>query len=256
MRQQDRHLVVRQRVLARIQQLVPDLLLRRREEGGGDELVSAVEFRAARRADRAHEHGEKLQCARHLPPAEVARSRVAPDVRGEGAARPADLVRHRDQLVSRDATLLFGCAYCVFVQERPELFDEEREGRLLIRAHLAEIVAPVHPVFHELLVHVPLVNDDLGHRQQHHGLGARVRAQPIVRDRGGVGETHIDRAEFRALLLGVDDALRVRIEVVPGFEVGGQQQDELRVLVVGARTVGAGPERVPHACARRADIRV
>ena len=56
--------------------------------------------------------------------------------------------------------------------------------------------------------------------------------------------------------LRLDDPLRVRIEVVPGLEVRREQQDRLRVGVIGRRPVGAAPEEVPEPRRRGADVRV
>ena len=56
--------------------------------------------------------------------------------------------------------------------------------------------------------------------------------------------------------LRLHDALRVRVEVVAGLEVRRQEQDRPRVRVVGRRPVGAGPQEVPQARRRGADVRV
>ena len=53
-----------------------------------------------------------------------------------------------------------------------------------------------------------------------------------------------------------DDALGVRIEVVARFEVGGDEQDEVGVGMVGAGPVVGLPDGVAEAGARRADVGV
>src|SRR6185295_16519757 len=52
------------------------------------------------------------------------------------------------------------------------------------------------------------------------------------------------------------DALGVRIEVVAGLQVRGDQQDDLGAGVVGAGPVDAAPELVAGARARGADVGV
>src|SRR5699024_2657809 len=52
------------------------------------------------------------------------------------------------------------------------------------------------------------------------------------------------------------DALRVRVEVVPGLQVAGQQQDDLRIGVIRAGAVVTTPQRHAEACTRGADVGV
>ena len=81
--EQDRHLVVGERVLLGPAHLVPG---RDRLAALGrvrHELVPAVAGRAALGGDRAGEHVEEEQAARHLPAAEVAGAGGAPVVAGE-----------------------------------------------------------------------------------------------------------------------------------------------------------------------------
>ena len=94
------------------------------------------------------------------------------------------------------------------------------------------------------------------HRQQRGALGARPGRQPVVGPRGGVGQPRVEHGELRALALRLDEPLGVRVEVVPGLEVRGAQQHELRVRVVGRRAVGARPEAVARAAAGGAHVGV
>ncbi len=74
--------------------------------------------------------------------------------------------------------------------------------------------------------------------------------------RGGVRQAQVEHGQLGAVLLGLHDPLGVRVEVVAGLQVRGQQHDRLRVRVVRRRPVVAHPVRVARATARRADVGV
>src|SRR5439155_5535575 len=105
MREQERHLVVAERPLLREEQLVPLLLAGRLLPEDGLVLVPAVRRGASRRADAGGEDREELERAGHLPAAEVAAGRAAPDVRCEGSASRPDESRHLHDLLARHAAL-------------------------------------------------------------------------------------------------------------------------------------------------------
>src|ERR1700694_4916055 len=100
MRKQEAHLVMRERVLARPQRFVPDLLRRGLRERGGDELVPHVGRHAAFGAYASGESVQKVESACYLPSAEIARSRATPDVRSESRTCASDLARNLDYLFS------------------------------------------------------------------------------------------------------------------------------------------------------------
>ena len=78
------------------------------------------------------------------------------------------------------------------------------------------------------------------HREQQHRFGARVGRHPPVRVRDGVGQPNVHHGDLGAGRLAVDDPLGVGIEVVACLQVGGEEEDELRVRVVGRGPVRAG----------------
>src|SRR5438105_3900227 len=94
MGQEKTHLEERERKLSRIGYLVPLVRRRRHKRRRGNDLVERRRRRPARRRDRADEHRQQFERARHLPSAEIARRGVAPDMRGESMARATYLARH------------------------------------------------------------------------------------------------------------------------------------------------------------------
>src|SRR6266404_5906345 len=74
--------------------------------------------------------------------------------------------------------------------------------------------------------------------------------------RRGVGKTRVKDDELGATRLAVDDALRVRIEVMAGFEVCADQQDDSCVRVIGAGPIQTHPQLITFAGARRANVGV
>ena len=56
--------------------------------------------------------------------------------------------------------------------------------------------------------------------------------------------------------MGFDDALRVRVEVVPGFKVCRDQEDDLGVCVVSRGAVVSHPALIADASVRRTDVGV
>src|SRR4029078_5023406 len=116
--------------------------------------------------------------------------------------------------------------------------------------------APVDPGPHERAVVELLVEEHVDHRQQQRALGSGVRRQPLVGLRRRVREARIDHDHGRAVGLALDDPLRMRVEVVAGLEMRREQQDRLRVGVVGRRPIVAAPEKVAQPRPRGADVGV
>ena len=107
MRQEKTHFEKGEWVFLGHQQLVPHFLRRRLERRIRDELVIPIRRRPAWRRDRADEHVQKLQAARDLPPAQVARRRAAPDVRRKRRTRAPNLACDLDNRLRRNARFLF-----------------------------------------------------------------------------------------------------------------------------------------------------
>src|SRR2546426_8818720 len=256
MREQERHLEERQRILPRHQRLAPPLAGRRHQGRRGDRLVPRARRRPPRRGHGAHQHHEQLERARHLPAAEIARRGVAPDVGGQRSARGPDRARDLDDRGRRHPALLRRELRRVRRVQLLERRVERVEGHRQVGPLLAQVLLPVRPLLDERAVVAALGDQDARHRQQDRGFGARPRREPVVGHRGGVGQARVDDGDFRAAHLGLDDPLRVRVEVVTALEVRGEQQDEARVGVIRRGPVHAVPERVAGARARRADVGV
>ncbi len=119
---------------------------------------------------------------------------------------------------------------------------------------LGQVLLPVPPAAHELAVVALLLDDEVGDREMHRRLGARLRRQPVIGVRGAVRQAGVDDDQLGAVLLALEDALGVGVEVVPGLEMRGDEVDHLGARVVGARAVDAAPELVAGARRRRADV--
>src|SRR5258706_8360927 len=74
--------------------------------------------------------------------------------------------------------------------------------------------------------------------------------------RRGVGKTRVKDDELGAARLAVDDALRVRIEVMAGFEMCADQQDDFCVRMIRAGPIQTHPQLITFARARRANVGV
>src|SRR5258706_10379207 len=74
--------------------------------------------------------------------------------------------------------------------------------------------------------------------------------------RRGVGKTRVKDDQLGATRLAVNDALRVRIEVMAGFEMRANQQNDFRIRMIGAGTIEPHPQLIAFAGARRANVGV
>src|SRR5260370_41798958 len=74
--------------------------------------------------------------------------------------------------------------------------------------------------------------------------------------RRGVGKTCVKDDQLRSAGLAVDDALRVRIEVMAGFEMRANQQNDFCVRVIRTGTVETHPQLITFARTRRANVGV
>ena len=248
--EQDRHLVVGEGVLDRPVELVP--LLDRLAALGGSrgELVPAVSAGAAGGADRAGQHVDEEQTPGHLPPTEVAGSGRAPVVRGELRRMTSDDLGDLAEGVTGDpADVLgpFGGVLGVLVEQR---LLEALELAGQVGASLLEVGLPVDPATHEVALPGAVGDEETRDRQHHERLGARPRREPVVGLGPGVGEPRVDADDRRAPRLALHDPLRVGVEVVAGFEVGGDQEDDLGVREVRGRAVEAHPGLVADAGVR------
>ncbi len=255
-RQQEGELVHGERVLDRPCELVPRLRMRRGVERPGDELVPGVGVRAALGRDGAEQRVEQEERARHLPAAEVSRRRRAPRVGREPRACGGDHVRDLAQGFRRDPRLALGQLERVSGVELPERGLEALEARLDIGLLADQVLLPVPPAPYELAVVGAAADEVARDREQDRGLRSGPRRDPPVRVRRRVREPRVEHDQLGAPGLAVDDALGVGVEVVPRLEVSRDEQDHVRVRVVGARAVEPHPVVVAGPAGARADVRV
>ena len=256
MGQEEAHLEERERVLARHQELGPHLARRRHHRRRGHRLVPRAGRGAARSRHRAGEHHQELERPRHLPAVQVAGSGVAPHVGGQRRPGARDLARHRLDARRGHAALALGELRRVGRIDLAERALEALELHRLARPLLAKVLLPVDPAPDELAIPRAVAEHHVRHREQHRRLGPGPRGEPVVGHRRGVGQSRVDDAHLGAGHLALDDALGVRVEVVAGLEVRGQQQHEARAAVVGRGPIGAVPERVAGAGGGRAHVGV
>ena len=186
MRKQEAHLVMRKRVLARPQRFVPDLLRRGFRERGGDELVPHVGRDSAFGADASGERIQKVEGARYLPAPEIARSRAAPDVRGESRTRASDLACDLDDLFSFNAALVRGVLGRELRIDFFESVDERFERAGKRGPFFSHELFPVHPAANKLSIEGILLDNHRSHREQQRGFSAGPGRQPVVGCRCGV----------------------------------------------------------------------
>ena len=255
-RKQDRHLVVAEGELLGPFQVVPAVQLGRTDRSLGRELVPAVAARTANGRDRAGHHGDEEQAACDLPAAHVAGASGTPVVRRELGRVVTDDRRNLADLVRGDAGDLFGRLGRVL---GVVLLHRNLE-RVPFLGHVRELASqegfPVHPALDEVLVPRAVFEHAVDDRQQQERLGAGPGRQPVISLGAGVRQTRVADDDRGALVLGFEDALRVRVEVVPRFQVGADEEDDLGVGVVRRRTVVAHPGLVANASVRRADVGV
>ena len=198
-RQQERHLVHRERVLLRPGELVPLVRVRRRVDRLRDELVPGVRERPAGDADRADERVQQEERARDLPAARGCRRRRCARCGCEGACprRPRHLATSSMTAAatpdSRSAK-----AKRVLGVELLEGTLEGLERRRLARALRLQELLPVPPAPHELAVVEVVLDQVVRDREQDRGLAARPRREPVVGVGGGVRQPHVEDDELRA----------------------------------------------------------
>ncbi len=200
MRQQERQLVHRERVLDGPVEVVPLRRVARQLDRLGDELGPGVEVGAAGRAHRAEERVDQEQRARHLPAALVAGRGAAP---GMGRERGAGARDHLGDLAQRrgiDARLLGGALEGEVGVERRELALERLEGLRQLRPLGGEPLLPVPPATHEVAVVAAGGDQVVRDRQVDRRLRARLRRQPPVGVRRGVRQARVEHDDLGAAL--------------------------------------------------------
>ena len=214
-RQQDRHLVVSERELLGPLEVVPLVGVRRTDRVVRLELVHAVAGGTALGGDRTGEHVQEEETAGDLPTAHVAGAGGPPVVAGELRWIGAD---HRCDLadgVGVDAGLLLGGLGGVLGVLLEQRGAELRELDRLTGGPLLQVGLPVDPSLDELGVPFLGFDQQASDREQKERLGSGPRGQPVVGFGTGVGEARVAGDDLGTVGLRLDDALRVRVEVVP-----------------------------------------
>ena len=122
-----------------------------------------------------------------------------------------------------------------------ERFDQGFETLALGRKSIDFEFFPIGPVLHERRVKAIFSQDDHRHCQQHRRFGARITWHPVIGHARRIRKARIHDGEFCSRHFSFDNPLSMRIEIVPGLEMRGEQQNEARVGVVGRRPVGIMP---------------
>ncbi len=254
--QQLRQLVMRERPLRRIQQLIPPRLRRGSEEALRDELVPRVELMTTTRAHRPGQHVQQNQSPCRLPAAQIARRRSAPDMRRKPPSRVRDLPRQTHDGRGGNATLLLRelrSERCVVYLDG---LHERIEARLTRGCVTDGHVPPVGPVTNEPGIEPVLVQDHRRHGEQHRGLGPRERWKPLVSHARRIRQPGVHHTQARPVRFSLDDPLGVRVEVVSRLQMGRQEKNEPGVPVVRRGPVSVMPEHVAQPRTSRAYVGV
>ena len=219
------------------------------------ELVPGIGERPALGGQCAEQRAQQRQRAGHLPTAEIPGAGTAPVVGGQAGAGSRDHFRHGAQLIRVEARFARGVLEGVLGVHVAQQLLEALERRAVFGAGRQE-VRPVPPPAHEVAIVPALPDHPVGDRQEDGGFGAGVRGQPVVGVGRGVRQARVQHDQLGAVLLALHDALRVRVEVVPGFEVAADQDDDAGVGVVRARPVHSHPPVEASSGAARTDVRV
>ena len=244
MRQQGRHFMRAQRPLQRVQQLVPTLLGRRIAERLRHKLVPRTQTVSARSSNRTGQYVQEHQGACRLPSAQIAGGAAPPQMRRKAAPGSRDLARRFNYDFRLHSAFflrkLRSESRIVQLERLDQGFETLAPGRKSVDFELF----PVGPVLHECRVKPIFAKDDHRHCQQHRRFGAWITWHPVIGHARGIRKARIHDGEFRSRHFSFDDALGMRIEIVPGLEMRGEQKNEARVGMVGRRAVGIVPQQI------------
>ena len=247
-------LVHGERELDRPGQVVPVLRMARQMDGARNEFVPGIGVEPARCRHRTQQRVEHEERAGDLPATFIGGGGATPVVGRQARAGGGDDLRHLSQDFRLDSRLLSRVLERVALVLGLEQTLEALEGRIYAGVLFVEVLLPIPPASHVVAV-VELVPDQVvGDRQMDGGFGAGLRRQPEVGVGGGVRKPSVEDDELGALLLGLDDALGVGVEIVPCLEVSADQEDDLGAGVVGTGPVDPGPVLVSGAGSRGADV--
>src|SRR5579883_16882 len=252
--QQDAHFVVGEGIFGREEQLIPGLRGTRFEKWRGHKFVPAIGRGAARSADAAGKNGEEPEGASDLPAAQVSGAGGAPGMSGKGCSGLTYLAGNGDDRFRGQSAFTSGEGGRVLCVKIDQQFDEALKCLWLARMFGGHVLLPVNPAAHIFAIEEVFHQQDARHRQQYRRFRAGPGWEPVIGHAGSIGEARVHNGELSALHLPLDDALRLRVEIMTGFQVRADEQDEASIGVIGRGTVGPTPELVAETGGRGADV--
>ena len=196
------------------------------------------------------------QGPRHLPAAQVARGRRPPRMTGKAGSGAGDDLGHFGDDGGVDARFGGRVLERELAVQPGQLTLERLERDRQAGPAFGEVVLPVPPAADKLSVVPAGLDEVVGDGQVDGGFAARLRGQPVVGVGGRIRQPGVQHDELGAVFPGLGDALSVRVEVVPGFQVGADQVDDLGVGVIRAGPVDTHPELEPGPAAAGAHVGV
>ncbi len=128
-----------------------------------------------------------------------------------------------NNLFGRHVTFLLGKLGCEFGIEFLKRPLEILKSDAQIGTFGLKIGLPVNPAAHKITIIQIVLNQVIGNGQQNRGFRTGPGRQPMVRHRGRITQARIKGDDLGALALALDNALGVRVEIVPGFQMAADQ---------------------------------
>ena len=179
------------------------------------EFVPGVGIRPSFSRDCAKQGVEQKERPRHLPPAQVAGRRAPPGMGREAGPSFRDHLRNvcnhlgiHPRFLRREGKGVVGIQV---LQDRLEILEGGGDLGMLG----AQVLLPVPPAADKVPVVQVLLNEIVGDGKKNRGLAARIRGYPVVGVGRTVGQADIKDDHLGAVPFSLDDALRVRVEVMP-----------------------------------------
>ena len=230
--QKDGHFVVAERVFLGPLHVVPLGDARRADWGGGFELVHAVAGSATLSGHGAGEHVQEEQTAGNLPATHVACPRGPPVVGGKLGGVLTNHFGNFSNGCGVNAGLLLGGLGGVLGVLVQHGLANRRPLNRKVRTGALQVGLPVGPALDEGLVPVTGFDQQPGDGQQQERFGTGPGRQPEVGLGARVGKARVNANYLCPIFLGLHDPLGMGIEVVAGFKVGRDQENDFGVSEV------------------------